>query len=326
MTLNESYGDWESIVGDSILRGRMDRLLSLAKHAFNFRISTFTVIASLNCSVSGSSRSKMFLKSLAMTYLLGPFLALLPKRWRERLWFGETVNWRRSAILCGLMQTAISLCALVYWYSYSVSHWAQRALSSALDAHPEVGYLEPSILGLMAYILVILHPITWLIAWWGIEGVVRISAAVLTGEVFGTLPLILVDRALPRVRRQYHLETSAMSGSVEFSSGQRRTISTSLCAVLRRRYFEMRLPLVPDKVSLVKVSTGETLEICSCRMKPDWELGCLVCYQEQYYRIVEFTERRSQWPRPFVFSLLRLPAGVPGRTVIAYCPREVIAS
>jgi hypothetical protein len=54
-------------------------------------------------------------------FLLGPFLALFPKRWRKALPFYQAVHWRSAAILSGLAESAIALGALMYWYSYSMT-------------------------------------------------------------------------------------------------------------------------------------------------------------------------------------------------------------
>ncbi len=52
-----------------------------------------------------------------LTYLLGPFLALLPRRWRNLLPFSSSVNWRRATALSGFGEAAVALAALLVWYS-----------------------------------------------------------------------------------------------------------------------------------------------------------------------------------------------------------------
>src|SRR5260370_42503966 len=56
-----------------------------------------------------------------LTYLLGPFLPLLPRRWRNLLPLGSPVEWRWATVLSGLGEALIALIAARYWYSYSMS-------------------------------------------------------------------------------------------------------------------------------------------------------------------------------------------------------------
>src|ERR1700733_11372725 len=71
-----------------------------------------------------------------LNYLLGPFLALLPTRWRKALPFYQSVPWHSAAILSGLAESVIALTALLFWYSYSVTSWVSRGLDSALSKTP----------------------------------------------------------------------------------------------------------------------------------------------------------------------------------------------
>src|SRR5271170_2627492 len=61
-------------------------------------------------------------------FLLGPFLSLLPERWRKALPFYQSVHWRSAAVLSGLAESVIALGGLMYWYSYSVTTWVCRGL------------------------------------------------------------------------------------------------------------------------------------------------------------------------------------------------------
>ena len=53
-----------------------------------------------------------------LIYLLGPLLALFPRRWRKLLPAGSAVEWRRATVLSGFGEAVIALIALMYWYSY----------------------------------------------------------------------------------------------------------------------------------------------------------------------------------------------------------------
>jgi len=114
-------------------------------------------------------------------YLFGPSLSLLPASWRAKLPFAESIKWRRDAFVSGALEACASLCALVAWYSYSVTHHTQVRLSLFLRAHPDV-HPEPRILGLMGFIFVALNVVTWVICWFWFEGLVRAFGAAFTGE------------------------------------------------------------------------------------------------------------------------------------------------
>ena len=81
-----------------------------------------------------------------------------------------------------------------------------------------------------------------------------------------------------------------------------------------------RLSQVPDELCFAKNAAEEFLEIRAWRPKTDWTPPRVVRYEDHYYRLEECA--RSSAPRPFVYKLRRLAAGVPGRTVLIYSPDE----
>ena len=129
-----------------------------------------------------------------LSYTLGPFLAFLPRRWRESLPIHESIHWRPAMILSGLLESAIALLALVYWYSYSVTHWAADAVFAAIQHGAEI---DPRAIGFAGLAVMWLHPLTWLIAYAGLEGIVRLCAA-FTDSTLGVLALFLADKAYLR--------------------------------------------------------------------------------------------------------------------------------
>jgi hypothetical protein len=83
------------------------------------------------------------------------------------------------------------------WYSHSVTSCAANALDSALQNGPPAAAVPGPLIGLAGLALWLLHPLTWLLGYFAIEGVVRLLAAVATEQIFGTLPLAL-DRLVVR--------------------------------------------------------------------------------------------------------------------------------
>jgi hypothetical protein len=80
------------------------------------------------------------------------------------------------------------------------------------------------------------------------------------------------------------------------------------------------LPLVPDELYLTQDGSDEILEIRSCRAKPDWTPPRVVRHEDRYYQLEAYS--RGSAPRPFIYVLRRLSAGVPGRSVLIYSPEQ----
>ena len=129
------------------------------------------------------------------------FLAIvascLPKRWRGRIPLDPQL-WRLGAAVSGFLEALLSLGALIVWYSYSVTTWAQHTIFSTIDAHPQAD-IPPGTEGFAALALMALHPLTWVICYFGLEGTVRLVASFITGTVMGSLPLYGLERALRKL-------------------------------------------------------------------------------------------------------------------------------
>ena len=66
------------------------------------------------------------------TYLLGPFLALLPKHLRDASSFTRYAEPARAATLSGILESILAILALSKWYFYAMSTWISRGLDSAM--------------------------------------------------------------------------------------------------------------------------------------------------------------------------------------------------
>lgn len=120
------------------------------------------------------------------TYLAGPILAFLPARWRAAYWGDIQVNWSRATVFSGIIESLLALAALIAWYSIFVTRTG-----------PAIGRSIPwPYAGPMGLLSVSMHPLTWLICYFGVEGAVRAMSGLATHEVPGTLPLVLLDRAI----------------------------------------------------------------------------------------------------------------------------------
>ena len=242
-------------------------------------------------------------------YLIAPALSLLPRRWRDWLPDSSIMPWVPATIISGSLEAVCGLVGLVYWYSYSVTGWAQKSLFAQLRAHPGTG-IPVGTEGFFGLLLVAAHPLTWVIAAFSLEGIVRVCAAAFTGEILGTFPLFIVDRILAVFM---HSESTGKDTGDSSRAG-----GTSFFSALRQRYLIATLPLIPDELHYTSGDSEQFLEIRACRPKPEWDPPRVVRYSDVYFRV----ERSAQTSgsRPFLYVLLRLSAGVPGRTVLAYCP------
>jgi len=162
------------------------------------------------------------------------------------------------------------------------------------------------------------HPLTWVLAYFTVEGMARVCAA-FTDTVLGTLPLYLLERIYARIRgiKDPRPLGAPNPGQSNFSS---------YVSSLHDRIFATRIPVLPDELCRSIVDAEEFLEIRSSHQKEDWEAPRTVRFGDRYYRLEECGRRSA--PRSFIYKLRRVSAGVPGRTVLVYQPEQepVVAS
>jgi hypothetical protein len=195
--------------------------------------------------------------TLVWGYILGPFLAFLPSRWRAT-WFADRhFPWRGATIASGILQLVAVPLIVIYFRAYQYFFIVGN-------------FTDPG---------------TWFVFYFFFEGVGRSVAAATTGETPGTLLLVGPDRLL---------------------------------LFVRRRLAPAPLPAIPDLVTRDDSRADWQLRIAACRAKRDWDVGRLLRYEERYYRIQSCLQEGG--PRPFVFLLSALAAGVPSRAVILYSP------
>ena len=246
------------------------------------------------------------------TYLLGPFLAILPKRWREAFPFSGHVSWPRATAISGIAESTAALIVLAHWYYYAMNTWVGRGVDTALSGKSGPG-VRPQDIGGVALIVWASHPLTWLLGYLGLEGALRVGAA-LTGSGLGTLPFFLIDKTLSLLFGTRAPEPLSETGSADHAFSEANGI--------RARIAGAGLSSISDQLFFERKGAEEILEICASRKKEGWDPPRTVRYQDTYYRLEAAS--LGERPRPFHYTLRRLPVGVPGRTVLLYTPADAV--
>jgi hypothetical protein len=253
------------------------------------------------------------LVDIMWTFLFGPLISIFPKRWRESLPFSTHVRWGPATVISGLAESVIALIALSYWYMYAMTAWVGRGVESALSGKMGPGVTDQAI-GSVALIIWATHPRTLLLGYVGIEGAIRLCAAAFSDNIWGIFPLFLLDRIfVAPFRRRGKKSEKGPSSSPN---------NPSLVGAVRERMLTGMLPVVSDELCFRRSASEEILEIHASRRKQDWTPPRVVRYQDGYYRLD--ADSLGPAPRPFHYILHRLPAGVPGRTVLLYSPPDVV--
>ncbi len=201
--------------------------------------------------------------------LISIVLSFLPERYRSR--FGWGLVSARGALISGILQMLAAFGLLIYRY---VVFFNEQF--GAIPTHVVVGAAEQggdtAVRGLGIIILVayLLRPVSLLIIYFVIEGLVRVAAAVISSEIVPTLPLQLFALAHGRIAKAKH----------EHDLG----------------------PLIED---LVQPGAGDfALCIASCRPKR-WTHLSTISYQDNLYELAR--EDHAQPPRPWLYVLRKRP-------------------
>lgn len=229
---------------------------------------------------------------------LGPaefFLSLvasyLPRFYRER-WFGTvTPDLRRGALLTGIGQMLVCLGLFVFgylrWIAYLGALFAQAYAASGMEMS-ERNYAAG--VGMTALTSYMLRPVTLVLVYFTLEGLLRMTAALITSETVPTLPLVLV--AFLHRRLEHNRQEN---------------------------YWGMRVHDVVQQGD----GTDFDLRVLSCRPK-DWGSLVTLSYDGELY-VVEGVERAPS-PRRFAYLLRKLPPGTVARGLREYDPEEPVKS
>src|SRR5690348_13924757 len=220
------------------------------------------------------------------TYLVGPFYVLLPKRWRQRDPNSSERHLAGAAVISGIGEAVATLFVLSAWFMKYFAMLGGKYATFATS--PDGGTsVSPLALGEMGLLVFATHPLTLLILYFGMEGVFRAVGALTMGEVAGTLPLY----------------------GAEFFWR------------LATRRDTPELPLVPDEITPGDATCD--LRISSCRRRDGWKYPFTLRYGGAYFQVMD-EQCMSVGPRPYIYSLRRLPAGEVARGLQNYDPSDVL--
>ena len=236
------------------------------------------------------------------TYVLGPSLAFLPRRWRKVL-APPNINWAHAAALSGAAEFLLMLIAGAKWYFYSMGTWIARGLDVALRGEAGPGITDQAIGG-MAWFMWANHPLTWALGYFAVEGAIRFCGAAFGESYLGTLPLFFVDKVF------------AWIWAVPPEDPDRPAVAASFVNAVSEKLLESTQPAGADEIIEKTDGADQILEIRASRKKPDWDPPRVVRIADSYYRLENFS--KGVPPRPFRYTLRRLAAGVPGRKVLVY--------
>ncbi len=226
-----------------------------------------------------------------LTYTIGPILSLLPQRWRAHLFSGQ-INWTRATVVSAFLEGGGCLLGLIGWYLFSIQHSVDQQMNVTVEAAKGVPGQGAAVgMGAAALLLFALHPLTWTLAFFMVEGFWRGFASLVSEESPGTFPLVAVDWVIRRTRGAIH---------------------------------EKQVPLVVD---LITRGTGKQpwdLKVESCRPKPTWKHPLTVRFLDEYFRVERESPGEATPVRPHVYLLKRVPAGEAYRGMEPYDPQSVL--
>ena len=245
------------------------------------------------------------------TYILGPFLALLPKDWRNSLPFHNYVNWPRAIFVSGFLEFFGALICLGYWYLNAMSYMVDHAVGKAGLGELGSQVTDHAISGAALFIWCT-QPLTLALGYLMVEGAVRLCGAAFAETNLGSLPFFLVDRIFFRpFRREAPTRDAGLGAASNIAS---------YAGAITERVRTVGVSKSEDQLRVRKNGAEEFLEIYTWKRKIDWTPPRIVRVDQAYYRLEDCVRGTSS--HPFCYVLRRLAAGVPSRTLLLYSAPE----
>ncbi len=200
-------------------------------------------------------------QDLGAKFVLGPFVSLLPQRWRNAVFHQAPSLLAPGAMISGGIAVIVSLILLGAWFTGELGvHWSRP----------------------QAFLF------TLIVAYLGFEGLLRAYLALTTGEVHGTFLL----------------------GAADY-----------FAVLVTRPAARPPLPLVADEI--LRGDGTCDMKISSCREKRSWKYPYAIRYEGTFFQVIASQDVRNG-PRPYVYSLRRLPPGEIAGGLKDYNPQDVL--
>ena len=221
-----------------------------------------------------------------LSFFLQKIASLLPRRYRGGMEVAPS-----SAVVSGILQFLLCLGLFIYRYLHFAGGNVFGGTKVALKA-TEIGG-ETALMGSGLFVLAayMLQPLTMVMVYFTLEGMVRFLAAGVTGEIIPTLPL-----------------------------GALALLQDRLSGVRSERALGAR---VADQMEAVN-SPDIKLRIRSCRQKPAWDQRITIFYQDELYEVAGNETGAS--PRRFVYLLRPKPPNKVVRGTCHYNPNEALST
>jgi hypothetical protein len=231
-----------------------------------------------------------------MSFLVGWLCAFLPVRYRRGFYVSPA-----AALWSGLSEFLPCLVLFIYrYFTFSTHQLAGGTGSAMMGAASKGGDAAVMGSGLFMMVNYIFDPLTLLNLYFLVEGILRTSATIVTGEVVPILPLQLIAWGHGKLEDQYS----------ELAAGPRIADEVE------------RLPL-----TINAGADAITLRIASCRAKENWTALTTIVYEDQLFELAR-QEKDGSKPsssRPFIYFLRKKPEWKIVRGVHNYDPEEVLS-
>lgn len=222
--------------------------------------------------------------------LLGTVVSLLPKPYRG-WWIGSsTADFRRATILSGLFEAVGCLALYITRYFSFIQYRAGSIGEAAIKKGAEEALGNPYAqfgMGYASMVEYIFSPLSLLLAYFILEGTLRVFSAALTEETPGTLPLYLVAWGIERV----------LAWRADRALG----------------------PRMVDEVHRF-VGLDYHLGIASARPKKNWDRLLTIEFEDKLYELHE--EKLGPPPRRYIYLLREISRGKVIRGIHHYRPDE----
>jgi hypothetical protein len=138
---------------------------------------------------------------IALNYLLSMLVSLLPRRWRQ--WFSAEFDMWPAAAACGIGQYVTCVVCLFIRYVNAMQRTLEGFASATVAQGREEALGIPAVqygAGFVALMQFICNPLSLLLFYLILEGLLRFLAAVVAHEIIGTLPLYLIACGCARIK------------------------------------------------------------------------------------------------------------------------------